>query len=75
MTYETNIVALAENDFLDNTRKLMGKRDTAFSLYQWVIDSLREGKHLDEIGMLVGDLINENFALEVQLKGRAESRQ
>jgi hypothetical protein len=28
MTYETNIVALAENEFLDNTRKLMEKRDT-----------------------------------------------
>ena len=52
----------------------MEKRDTAFSLYQWVVDSLREGKHVDEIGMLVGDLINSNFALEVQLKGRSEAR-
>lgn len=75
MIYETNIVALAENEFLDNTRKLMEKRDTAFSLYQWVVDSLREGKHPEEIGMLVGDLINSNFALEVQLKGRAAARQ
>ena len=50
MTYETNIVALAENEFLENTRRLMEKRDTAFSLYQWVVDSLREGKHVDEIG-------------------------
>lgn len=74
MTYETNIVALAENEFLENTRRLMEKRDTAFSLYQWVVDSLREGKHVDEIGMLVGDLINSNFALEVQLKGRAGAR-
>ncbi|HCD5021855.1 TPA: hypothetical protein NBS73_005559, partial [Klebsiella pneumoniae] len=48
MTYETNIVALAENEFLENTRRLMEKRDTAFSLYQWVVDSLREGKHVDE---------------------------
>lgn len=74
MTYETNIVALAENDFLTNTRKLMENRDQAFTLYQWVVDSLREGKHSDEIGMLVGDLINTNFALDVQLKGRAESK-
>lgn len=74
MTYETNIVALVENDFLANTRKLMESRDQAFTLYQWVVDSLREGKHSDEIGMLVGDLINMNFALDVQLKGRAESK-
>lgn len=74
MTYETNIVALAENDFLTNTRQLMESRDKAFTLYQWVIDSLREGKHSEEIGMLVGDLINTNFALDVQLKGRAESK-
>lgn len=74
MTYETNIVALAENEFLENTRKLMERRDTAFSLYQWVVDSLREGKHIEEIVMLVGDLINSNFALEVQLKGRADAR-
>lgn len=46
MTYETNIVALVENDFLANTRKLMENRDQAFTLYQWVVDSLREGKTL-----------------------------
>lgn len=74
MAYKTNIVALVENDFLANTRKLMEQRDTAFTLYQWVIDSLREGKHSDEIGMLLGDLINSNFALDVQLKGRVESK-
>lgn len=74
MTYETNIVALAENEFLINTRKLMESRDQAFTLYQWVVDSLREGKHSDEIGMLLGDLINSNFALEVQLKGRVDAR-
>ena len=74
MTYETNIVALAENDFLANTRKLMENRDQAFTLYQWVVDSLREGKHSEEIGMLVGDLINTNFALDAQLKGRSDSK-
>ena len=59
---------------LFRSRKLMESRDQAFTLYQWVVDSLREGKHADEIGMLVGDLINSNFALEVQLKGRADAR-
>ena len=70
MIHETNIVALAENEFLENVRKFMQKRDTAFTLYQWVVDSLREGKHSDEIAMLVGELINTNFAQDVQLNGR-----
>lgn len=74
MTFETNIVALAENEFLENIRKFMGARDTAFTLYQWTVDSLREGKHQEEIAMLVGELINTNFALDVQLKGRGASK-
>ena len=74
MIHETNIVALAENEFLENVRKFMQKRDTAFTLYQWVVDSLREGKHSDEIAMLVGELINTNFAQDVQLNGRGASK-
>ncbi|HFP9309401.1 TPA: hypothetical protein ACJI3N_005250 [Raoultella planticola] len=70
----TNVVALVESDFLEQTRKLMKSRDTAQELHMWVAESLRGGKHVEEIVSLVGDLINENFSLEVQLKGRVDAR-
>ena len=40
MTYETNIVALAENEFLENTRRLMEKRDTAYKYLACIIAGL-----------------------------------
>lgn len=74
MAHPTNIVALVENDFLTHARGLMKERENAFLLYQWAIDSLNEKVHLDEVGQLVGELINEVFALNVQLNGRENNK-
>ncbi|EIY4901187.1 hypothetical protein ACU4M6_005600 [Raoultella ornithinolytica] len=70
MAYPTNVVALVESDFLANARELMKDREKAFSLYEWSLKCLHTGEHKDLIEQLLGELINEVFALQVQLHGR-----
>lgn len=70
MVFETNVVALVDTDFLVNARELMKDRKKAFELYEWGLKCLQSGEHLQLVEQLLGELINEVFALKVQLNGR-----
>ncbi|ECY2996715.1 hypothetical protein AT964_20995 [Salmonella enterica subsp. enterica serovar Muenchen] len=75
MVYPTNIVALVESDFLVKTRDMMKDREQAFNLYEWAIKCLRTGENKEFVEQLLGELINEVFALNTQLNGREETNQ
>ncbi|EJH4505365.1 hypothetical protein ACI49R_004310 [Cronobacter sakazakii] len=70
MAYPTNVVALVESDFLAKARDMMKDREKAFSLYEWSLKCLYAGEHRELLEQLLGELINEVFALNVQLHGR-----
>ncbi|AXW99302.2 hypothetical protein E7W39_00565 [Cronobacter sakazakii] len=70
MAYPTNVVALVESDFLAKARDMMKDREKAFSLYEWSLKCLHAGEHRELLEQLLGELINEVFALNVQLHGR-----
>ncbi|WBM72965.1 hypothetical protein OH773_22235 (plasmid) [Buttiauxella sp. WJP83] len=70
MVYPTNVVALVESDFLAKVREMMKDREKAFGLYEWTLKCLHTGEHKDLVEQLLGELINEVFALKVQLDGR-----
>ncbi|MGF3094407.1 hypothetical protein [Cronobacter sakazakii] len=70
MAYPTNVVALVESDFLAKARDMMKDREKAFSLYEWSLKCLHTGEHRELLEQLLGELINEVFALNVQLHGR-----
>lgn len=70
MVHPTNVVALVETDFLAKARHMLKDRDKAFSLYEWALACLNAGEHRDLVEQLLGELINEVFALNTQLKGR-----
>lgn len=74
MSQPTNVVALIDTEFLANARQLMNSRDKAFTLYEWALTAIRQGQHTNEVEQLIGELINEVFALNVQLNGRAEQK-
>lgn len=75
MAFETNVVALIEDDFLKTARSLMSDRQKAFGLYEWALKSMREGQHTHNVEQLFGELINEVFALNTQLNGRSEKQE
>ncbi|KWW08279.1 hypothetical protein [Escherichia fergusonii] len=74
MVYQTNVVALVESDFLAQAREMLKDRERAFNLYEWALKCLHLGEHKELVEQLLGELINEVFALNVQLHGR-ESNQ
>lgn len=70
MVRQTNVVALVESDFLVKAREMMSDRDKAFALYEWSIECLRRGEHRELVEQLIGELINERFALKKMLDAR-----
>ncbi|MZT10977.1 hypothetical protein GT714_24660 [Citrobacter amalonaticus] len=74
MVYPTNVVALVESDFLVKARDMMKDRYKAFSLYEWALKCLHTGEHRELVEQLMGELINEVFALNVQLHGRENNQ-
>ncbi|ENO7467535.1 hypothetical protein ACOB7R_003761 [Enterobacter hormaechei] len=74
MVYPTNVVALVESDFLAKAREMMKTREQAFSLYEWAMKCLHAGEHKDLIEQLLGELVNEVFALNTQLHGRQNNQ-
>ncbi|HGU1645820.1 TPA: hypothetical protein ACM7BS_004399 [Escherichia coli] len=74
MSYPTNVVALVESDFLAQAREMMKDRERAFNLYEWAIKCLHLGEHRELVEQLLGELINEVFALNVQLHGRENNQ-
>ena len=74
MVYPTNVVARVESDFLTKVRDMMKDRDKAFSLYEWSLKCLHSGEHKELVEQLLGELINEVFALNVQLHGRENNQ-
>ncbi|EJK2532713.1 hypothetical protein NK679_004332 [Salmonella enterica subsp. enterica serovar Hayindogo] len=57
------------------TRDMMKDREQAFNLYEWAIKCLRTGENKEFVEQLLGELINEVFALNTQLNGREEINQ
>ena len=53
---------------------MMKDRDKAFNLYEWAIKCLHLGEHRELVEQLLGELINEVFALNVQLHGRENNQ-
>ena len=74
MSYPTNVVALVESDFLAQAREMMKDREQAFNWYEWAIKCLHLGEHRELVEQLLGELINEVFALNVQLHGRENNQ-
>ncbi|WP_049140225.1 hypothetical protein [Klebsiella variicola] len=74
MHNHTNVVPQVETDFITTARDLMTDRSKAVSLFTWPSEAIVNNKHSDELIQLIGYLINENFALDVQLKGRAQAK-
>ncbi|EIN4587946.1 hypothetical protein LPG06_004457, partial [Salmonella enterica subsp. enterica serovar Anatum] len=56
-------------------RDMMKDREQAFNLYEWAIKCLRTGENKEFVEQLLGELINEVFALNTQLNGREEINQ
>lgn len=68
----TNIIAQVETPFLETVRKHMATRDGAFQLGEWAFQQIDASAHPAEVKQLVGELINEAFALRQQLSQRGE---
>ncbi|MCJ8601051.1 hypothetical protein MWH03_00455 [Klebsiella pneumoniae] len=72
MNKPTNIIAQVETPFLETVRKHMATRDGAFQLGEWAFQQIDAGTHPNEVKQLVGELINEAFAVKQQLARRGE---
>jgi len=74
MNNNTNIIPQIETEFLATVRDHMSDRNKAASLFTWASEAISNGAHGKDVVSLIAELINENFALSVQLNGRANSK-
>lgn len=73
MSRKTNVVAQIETPFLETVRKHMATRDGAFQLAEWAFQRIDSNTHPDELKQLLGELINETFAVKQQLETREQA--
>lgn len=72
MALETNVVPQVETEFLATVRQKMASREGASEMFVWATQAATDPELRGYLTEFLGELINENFALQVQLNGRAE---